>query len=52
MIQSPEDFSFLGESPPLPPSLIADLHSKFADRIWDTAASAAVFLFEGWRRGF
>ena len=46
-----EDFSFLGESPPLPPSLIAELHKRLTDRVWDTAATAAVYLFEGWRRG-
>lgn len=45
-----EDFFFLGESPPLPPSLIADLHCQVMNRMWDAAASA-VYLFEGWRRG-
>ena len=49
---SPEDDSFLGESPPLPPSLIADLHCcQIANRLWDTAANAAIYLFDGWRRG-
>ena len=46
----PED-SFLGESPPLPPSLVADLHCQIVNRLWDTAANAAIFLFDGWRRG-
>lgn len=46
----PED-SFLGESPPLPPSLIVELHCRLFNKIWDTAADMAINLFEGWHRG-
>lgn len=51
MTPQPEDDSFLGESPPLPPSLIADLHATIVGKLWDTAANATAYLFEAWRRG-
>ena len=41
-----------GENPPLPPELIRALRerTKLRDRAWDTAANAAVVLFEGWMK--
>lgn len=48
---------FLGEFPPLPPDVIQGLHrrtselrAQMCDQFWDTLASQAVNVFEGWRR--